>query len=110
MSGMYSRSIDLTSFLVVHLFRHALFVTGTLWICALAFLFLVVLIATRTSFDSTFFPKGTTSHEHARIFVGLSCYMAGGRHFAIPRVDGHSTGQQCRTVRWRRARRRGCIR
>ena len=44
MSGMYARSIDLTNFLVVHLFRHALFVTGALWICAVAFVLLVALI------------------------------------------------------------------
>jgi cytochrome oxidase Cu insertion factor (SCO1/SenC/PrrC family) len=68
MSGMYSRSIDLTSFLVVHLFRHALFVTGTLWICALAFLFLVVLIATRTIFRFNIFPEGN-NEPRARTYL-----------------------------------------
>jgi len=68
---MHARSIDLTSFLVVHLFRHALFVTGALWICAAAFIFLVVLIATRTIFRFNLLPEGA-DEPRARTYLRWS--------------------------------------
>jgi cytochrome oxidase Cu insertion factor (SCO1/SenC/PrrC family) len=68
---MYARSINLTNFLVVHLFRHALFVTAALWICAVAFLLLVALIASRAIFRFNIFPEGT-EEPRARTFLRWS--------------------------------------
>jgi len=71
MSGMYARSIDLTNFLVVHLFRHALFVTGALWICAVAFVLLVALIASQTIFRFNILPDGA-DEPRARTYLRWS--------------------------------------
>ncbi len=50
MGGMTERSIDLENYLVVNLFKHSLFSTDIIWICLVAFVLLVALIATKKIF------------------------------------------------------------
>ncbi len=50
MGGMTERSIDLENYLVVNLFKHSLFSTDIIWICIVAFVLLVGLIATKKIF------------------------------------------------------------
>lgn len=68
MSGMPARSINLTNYLVAHLFKHALFVTGALWICIVAFLILLVLIASRRIFQFNVVPTDN-SEPRARTYL-----------------------------------------
>jgi cytochrome oxidase Cu insertion factor (SCO1/SenC/PrrC family) len=48
---MYGRSLDLTNFIVVNLFKHTLFVTSVLWIAVVASVFLVTLLLSRKIFS-----------------------------------------------------------
>ncbi|MFZ1063075.1 MAG: SCO family protein [Acidimicrobiales bacterium] len=50
MPTISDNSVDLTNYLVVNLFKHALFVTGAIWICVVAFLILVVMLVSRRIF------------------------------------------------------------
>jgi len=45
--GMSQQSINLTNALVVTMFRHSLFVTGLVWLAAIAIVMMVALVATR---------------------------------------------------------------
>jgi cytochrome oxidase Cu insertion factor (SCO1/SenC/PrrC family) len=58
MPNMTPKSVDLTNFLVVSLFRHTLFVSSLLWIGGLACVFLVVLLASRRIFHFNVWPGG----------------------------------------------------
>lgn len=58
MPGMNARSIDLTNFFVVTLFRHALYVSSVLWLVGVAVVFLAVLLATRRIFRFNLSPEG----------------------------------------------------
>jgi cytochrome oxidase Cu insertion factor (SCO1/SenC/PrrC family) len=48
---MYGRSLDLTNFIVVTLFKHTLFVTNVLWIAVVASVFLITLLLSRRIFS-----------------------------------------------------------
>ncbi len=58
MGGMRVRSIDLTNFTVVKIFKHALFFTGAIWICVVALVIFVALIASQRIFKFNVLPSG----------------------------------------------------
>lgn len=68
MSGMYGRSLDLTNFIVVTLFKHTLFVTSVLWIAGVASVFLIALLASRRIFQFNQAP-GDGDEPRARTYL-----------------------------------------
>jgi len=58
MPQMSKNPVDLTNYLVVNLFKHALFLTGAIWICVIAFLILVVMLVSRRIFNFNVLPSG----------------------------------------------------
>ena len=68
MNGMPARTIDLTNYLVVKIFKHALFFTGAIWICVVAFVIIVALIATQRIFNFNVLPAGS-EEPRARTYL-----------------------------------------
>lgn len=68
MGGMPVRSIDLTNYLVVKIFKHALFFTGAIWICVVAFAIIVAVIASQRIFRFNVLPTGV-EEPRARTYL-----------------------------------------
>jgi cytochrome oxidase Cu insertion factor (SCO1/SenC/PrrC family) len=65
---MSQQSINLTNSLVVTLFRHSLFVTGLMWLAAIAIVMMMVLVATRKILTFNLFSEGA-GEPRARTYL-----------------------------------------